>query len=116
MKIEGSRSASGSGAISQRHGSADPDPDPHQNVMDPQHRTTVSTLPSSTSCTSVPDSVVDPDSTYHPNMDPDADPDSDFYLMRIRILLDADPDADPGYQNDADPDPQHCCRICSHTW
>jgi hypothetical protein len=20
-----------------RHGSADPDPDPHQNVMDPQH-------------------------------------------------------------------------------
>ncbi len=31
MKIEGS------GSISQRHGSADPDPDPHQNVMDPQH-------------------------------------------------------------------------------
>ncbi len=27
----------GSGSISQRHGSADPDPDPHQNVMDPQH-------------------------------------------------------------------------------
>jgi hypothetical protein len=26
----------GSGSISQRHGSADPDP--HQNVMDPQHR------------------------------------------------------------------------------
>jgi hypothetical protein len=26
---------SGSGSISQRHGSADPDP--HQNVMDPQH-------------------------------------------------------------------------------
>jgi hypothetical protein len=25
----------GSGSISQRHGS--PDPDPHQNVMDPQH-------------------------------------------------------------------------------
>jgi disintegrin and metalloproteinase domain-containing protein 17 len=35
MKIEGSES--GSGSISQRHGSADPDPDPHQNVMDPQH-------------------------------------------------------------------------------
>jgi len=35
MKIEGS--ASRSGSISQRHGSADPDPDPHQNVMDPQH-------------------------------------------------------------------------------
>jgi hypothetical protein len=27
----------GSGSISQRHGSLDPDPDPHQNVMDPQH-------------------------------------------------------------------------------
>jgi len=31
MKIEGS----GSGSISKRHGSADPDP--HQNVTDPQH-------------------------------------------------------------------------------
>ncbi len=31
MKIEGS------GSISQTHRSADPDPDPHQNVMDPQH-------------------------------------------------------------------------------
>jgi len=31
MKIEGSAS----GSISQRHGSADPDP--HQNVMDPEH-------------------------------------------------------------------------------
>jgi hypothetical protein len=31
MKIEGS------GSINQRHGSADPDPDPHQNDMDPQH-------------------------------------------------------------------------------
>jgi hypothetical protein len=27
----------GSGSISQRHGSADPDPSHHQNVMDPQH-------------------------------------------------------------------------------
>ncbi len=37
MKIEGSESASwSSGSISQRHGSADPDPDPHKNVMDPQ--------------------------------------------------------------------------------
>jgi hypothetical protein len=35
MNIEGSGSPSGS--ISRRHGSADPDPDPHQNVMDPQH-------------------------------------------------------------------------------
>ncbi len=33
--MEGSGSASGS--ISQRHGSADPDQDPHENVMDPQH-------------------------------------------------------------------------------
>ncbi len=31
MKTEGS----GSGSIGQRNGSADPDP--HQNVMDPQH-------------------------------------------------------------------------------
>ncbi len=28
---------SGSGSISQRHGSADPDPHPPQNIMDPQH-------------------------------------------------------------------------------
>jgi hypothetical protein len=35
MKIEGSGSGSASGSISQRHGSADPDP--HQNVMDPEH-------------------------------------------------------------------------------
>ncbi len=27
----------GSGSISQRQGSADSDPDPHQNVMDPEH-------------------------------------------------------------------------------
>ncbi len=27
----------GSGSINQMHGSADPDPDPHQNVMDPEH-------------------------------------------------------------------------------
>jgi hypothetical protein len=28
---------SGSESISQMHGSADPDPDPHQNAMDTQH-------------------------------------------------------------------------------
>jgi hypothetical protein len=39
MKIEGS----GSGSISQRHGSAVPDP--HQNVMDPQHCFEPRTLP-----------------------------------------------------------------------
>ncbi len=27
----------GSGSISQKHGSEDPDPDPPQNVMDPEH-------------------------------------------------------------------------------
>ncbi len=32
----GSGSESGSGYISKRHGSAFPDRDPHQNVMDPQ--------------------------------------------------------------------------------
>ncbi len=38
-----------------------------------------------------------------------------WIVMRIRILIlfdanadpDADPDADPGYQNEAHPDPQH---------
>ncbi len=34
-KVGGSESKSGS--ITQRHGSMDPDPDPHQNVIDPQH-------------------------------------------------------------------------------
>jgi hypothetical protein len=34
---ENSRGGCGSGSISQRHGSADPDPHPPQNVMDPQH-------------------------------------------------------------------------------
>jgi hypothetical protein len=33
MKIE--RSGSASGSINQRHGSVDPDP--HQNIMDPQY-------------------------------------------------------------------------------
>jgi hypothetical protein len=32
----------GSGSISQRHGCADPDPDPHQNVMDLEHCLAVS--------------------------------------------------------------------------
>jgi hypothetical protein len=27
----------GPGSISQRHGSWDPNPDPHENVTDPQH-------------------------------------------------------------------------------
>jgi hypothetical protein len=29
----------------------------------------------------------DPDLTYHPDADPDADPVSDFYLMRIRVRI-----------------------------
>jgi hypothetical protein len=39
-------SASGSVSISQRHESADPDldPDPHRNVMDPQHWIILSVL------------------------------------------------------------------------
>jgi hypothetical protein len=40
-----SRSGSESGSISQRHGSADPDPDPSQNVMDLQHWYLYSLLP-----------------------------------------------------------------------
>jgi hypothetical protein len=58
---------------------------------------------------------VDPDPAYHF----DTDPDPDFYLMRIRIRIfiwcgswfsfDADPEADPCYQNDADP--QHCFSL-----
>jgi hypothetical protein len=35
MKIAGSESEFGSGSISQKHGSEDPDPP--QNVMDPEH-------------------------------------------------------------------------------
>ncbi len=53
-----------------------------------------------------------PDPAYHV----DADPDPDFYLMRmwtrkqirIRTGIVFHADADPGYPNDADPDPQHC--------
>jgi hypothetical protein len=47
MKIEGSGSASGSEFISQRHGSADPDPNPQKNVMDPEHCWNVVIFPSS---------------------------------------------------------------------
>jgi hypothetical protein len=37
MKRVESGSAPGSGSLTQWYGSADPDPDPYQNVMDPQH-------------------------------------------------------------------------------
>ncbi len=36
-KLQDLDPGSGSGSISQRHGSADPGPDPHQNVMDLEH-------------------------------------------------------------------------------
>jgi hypothetical protein len=39
-----------------------------------------------------------PDSTYHPDADPDVDPDSDF-------LFDADPDLTFHRDADSDPDP-----------
>ena len=47
----------------------------------------------------------DADPVLDPGYQFDADPNPDFYIMRIRIFTDVD--ADPGYQNDADPNPQH---------
>ncbi len=64
------RKIAGSGSIGHRHGSADPDPDPHQNAMDPQH------------C-----SVVDPDPHGSPFV----------WLCWIRIRIgNAGPEPDPG--------------------
>jgi hypothetical protein len=63
----------GSGSISQRHGSADPDP--HQNVMDPEHCATLC-------ITSVQD----------PHWSQSVSETSIFASMRIRIR--ADPDHD----------------------
>jgi hypothetical protein len=47
------------------------------------------TAPSSSDCKcSLADSsVVDPDSTHHPDADLDADPGSDLYLMQIRMQI-----------------------------
>jgi hypothetical protein len=45
MKIAGSGSGSESGSLSQRHGSADPDSDPQQNVIDPEHWKLLHILP-----------------------------------------------------------------------
>jgi hypothetical protein len=45
-------------------------------------------------------SVVDPDSTYHPDAGPETDPGSDFYF-------DADPDATFHPYADPAPDPDH---------
>jgi hypothetical protein len=63
-KISGSGSESGSGSISQRHGSADPDPP--QNVMDPQHWFLIKGLGS---C--LTDIVNSYKSGYHPKNEPD---------------------------------------------
>jgi hypothetical protein len=53
-----------------------------------------------------------PDSTYHP----DANPDSDFILMRIRIFdVDAVPDPDPTFHSFADPDPDTSFQIKAQT-
>jgi hypothetical protein len=53
-KIAGPGSESGS--ISQKHGSADPDPDPPQNVMDPEHCSIYGTVPVLTTVCAKPDS------------------------------------------------------------
>ncbi len=56
-------------------------------------------------------SVADPDTTYHPDANPNADLDSDSYLMRIRMrsvsgfLFKADADPEPTFHRDADPGP-----------
>ncbi len=89
----------GSGSISQRHGSADPDPDPPQNVMDPQHCWTriqriqqdgkgdvIKVLCFERCC----------GSAIRIGFNANTDPDPTFYLN-------ADPD--PGSQTNADPDP-----------
>ncbi len=54
-----------------------------------------------------------PDPAYH--FDTDPDPDFLFDVDPDFFYADAEPGADPGYQNDADPNadpgPQHC-RFC----
>jgi hypothetical protein len=72
------RYESGSGSISQRHGSADPDP--HQNVMDPEHSLTGSTRstsfgpPGSGSTSQRYGSGSGSISQRHGSADPDPDP------------------------------------------
>jgi hypothetical protein len=65
-KIAGSGSESGS--ISQRHGSVDPDPDPPQNVTDPQH--------------------------CKKHSDPDSDPKNEHWYIFSNSHLDKKPDVD----------------------
>jgi hypothetical protein len=48
-----------------------------------------------------PDPVLDP--AYHHF---DENPDADFFFD-----ADADPNGDPGFQNDAEPDPQHWGKV-----
>jgi hypothetical protein len=57
--------------------SAAANPDPHQFQYLEPHKSSVMDLHHLDA---------DPDSIYHPVADPDVDPDSNFYLMRIRIL------------------------------
>jgi hypothetical protein len=73
MKIEGS------GSISQRHGSADPDP--HQNIMDPQHWFLhIIHVPGTESCTVVDCHRFEEGSgAFHLNVDPDPDPDPTLF-------------------------------------
>ncbi len=125
MKIEGSGSASGSasgsGSISQRHGSADPDP--HQNVMDPEH---------CDQCCGSKD--VYPGSEFLPSRIPDSASKNLSILTKkiVSKLLKIwsglfIPDPDPNFlpipvprsriqgserHRIPDPDPQHCWWLC----
>ncbi len=54
-------------------------------IWDPDKHPGSATLFVSTSVMDPHHVDADPDSTYHPDADPDVDPESDFYLMRIRI-------------------------------
>jgi hypothetical protein len=92
MKIEGS------GYISQRHGSADPDPDPHQNVMDPQHCFSQNSHFCSCCISPVPDRADSGSAAAVPRPPP-----GDPYVFGLR-----DPDPGPlvrGMDPDPDPDP-----------
>jgi hypothetical protein len=75
MKVEISASGSESGSISQRHGSADQDPDSQQNVTDPQHwlkecMVHLNNRKKDITGTSVVDSHPYPDPNYFFNLDP----------------------------------------------
>ncbi len=54
---------------------------------------------------------------HHPGADPDADPNSDFYLMQIRILIlfDADAEPDPTFHPNAHQDTVPSFKIKAQT-